>query len=181
MSLEALEQPECTLLLTDSEWSLHGRRPSRAPEPIGVEAFSNTLSPACVPFADGQSIRIWLWVYVPIAIVGIWLVPSVIGFALAVLSFVYLMRGVEWLERRRSEALFCMEISVPPRKMSDHTGFQGWLHPDLSGHQQFPVLDGLRTPSSSDDLRPRGHRSRARSAGVRATSTGRRDRRESQR
>ena len=92
-----------------------------AHRPIGLIPSASMITGAAIA-------TVWLWVYVLIVIVGIWLVPSVIGFALAVLSFVYLMRGVEWLERRRSEAVFGMEISVPPRKMSDHTGFQGWLH-----------------------------------------------------
>ncbi|KUI04637.1 histidine kinase [Mycolicibacterium acapulense] len=69
----------------------------------------------------------WLWLYVMIVIVGIWLVPSVIGFALALLMFVYLTRAAEWLERRRSEVVFGMKIPVPPRKMSAHSGFQGWI------------------------------------------------------
>ncbi|OBK74305.1 sensor histidine kinase [Mycobacterium sp. 1274761.0] len=70
---------------------------------------------------------IWLWVPLSIVFVGIMTIPSVIGFVLALLTFLYLMRGVEWLERRRSEAVFGMAISVPPRKMADSTGVQGWL------------------------------------------------------
>jgi signal transduction histidine kinase len=88
---------------------------------IGVVPSASMITGAAIA-------TVWLWVYVLIVIVGIWLVPSVIGFALAVLSFVYLMRGVDWLERRRSEAVFGMEIALPLRKMSYHTGFQGWLH-----------------------------------------------------
>jgi signal transduction histidine kinase len=38
------------------------------------------------------------------------------------------MRGVEWVERLRSEAVFGMGIGVPPRPMSPYTGFQGWAH-----------------------------------------------------
>lgn len=71
---------------------------------------------------------IWLWLYVMIVIVGIWLVPSVVGFAVALLMFVYLTRGAEWLERRRSEIVFGMDIPVPPRKMSPYRGFQGWFN-----------------------------------------------------
>ena len=48
-------------------------------------------------------------------VVGISSIPSVIGFVLAVVVFIYLMRGVEWLERIRSEAVFGMGIPVPPR------------------------------------------------------------------
>ena len=42
--------------------------------------------------------------------------------------FVYPIRGVEWVERVRSEAVFGMGIPIPPRKMSQHTGFQRWAH-----------------------------------------------------
>ena len=42
--------------------------------------------------------------------------------------FVYLMRGVERVERVRSEAVFGLGIGVPPRRMSPYTGIQRWLH-----------------------------------------------------
>lgn len=71
---------------------------------------------------------VWLWIPLTILIVGISSIPSVIGFAIAVVVFVYLMRGVEWLERLRSEAVFGMGIPVPPRNISRYTGFQRWLH-----------------------------------------------------
>jgi len=71
---------------------------------------------------------VWLWIPLTILIVGISSIPSVIGFAIAVVVFVYLMRGVELLERIRSEAVFGMGISVPPRNMSHYVGFQRWLH-----------------------------------------------------
>ncbi len=71
---------------------------------------------------------VWLWIPLTILVVGISSIPSVIGFALAVVVFVYLMRGVEWLERIRSEAVFGMGIPVPPRNISPYTGFQKWLH-----------------------------------------------------
>jgi signal transduction histidine kinase len=71
---------------------------------------------------------VWLWLPLIILIVGITSIPSLIGVALSAVVFVYLMRGVEWLERRRSEAVFGMAIPVPPRKLTSYTGFQGWLH-----------------------------------------------------
>lgn len=71
---------------------------------------------------------VWLWIPVTILLVGISSIPSVIGFAIAAVVFVYLMRGVEWLERLRSEAVFGMGLPVPPRNMSPYNGFQGWLH-----------------------------------------------------
>ena len=42
--------------------------------------------------------------------------------------FVYLMRGVEHVERVRSEAVFGLGIGVPPRRLSPYTGIQRWLH-----------------------------------------------------
>jgi signal transduction histidine kinase len=71
---------------------------------------------------------VWLWIPLTILVVGISSIPSVVGFALAVVVFVYLMRGVEWVERIRSEAVFGMEIAVPPRNISPYNGFQRWLH-----------------------------------------------------
>ena len=38
------------------------------------------------------------------------------------------MRGVEWVERCRSEAVFGLGIGIPPRRISEFGGFQGWLH-----------------------------------------------------
>ncbi len=71
---------------------------------------------------------VWLWVPFMLVIFGISALPTVIGTATAIVVFVYLMRGVEWLERVRSEAVFGMGLAVPPRKISDHTGFGRWLH-----------------------------------------------------
>jgi signal transduction histidine kinase len=61
-------------------------------------------------------------------IIGISSIPSGIGFALSVVVFVYLMRGVEHVERVRSEAVFGLGIGVPPRRISPYTGIQRWLH-----------------------------------------------------
>ncbi|BBX04087.1 sensor histidine kinase [Mycolicibacterium moriokaense] len=71
---------------------------------------------------------VWVWVPIMIVIFGISALPTIIGFAVALVMFVYLMRGVEWLERVRSEAVFGMGLAVPPRKISPKTGFSRWLH-----------------------------------------------------
>ncbi|HNP56013.1 MAG TPA: histidine kinase [Gordonia sp. (in: high G+C Gram-positive bacteria)] len=71
---------------------------------------------------------VWFWIPLGIAIVALSSIPSVIGFLLAGVVFIYLMRGVEWMERLRSEAVFGMGIGVPPRTMSEYAGFQGWAH-----------------------------------------------------
>ncbi|GFG51464.1 sensor histidine kinase [Mycolicibacterium agri] len=95
-----------------------------APAParrIGVVPTASLITGAVVAL-------VWLWIPVTILVVGITSIPSVIGFAVAVVVFVYLMRGVEWVERIRSEAVFGMGIPVPLRNISPYTGFQGWLH-----------------------------------------------------
>jgi signal transduction histidine kinase len=86
------------------------------------------LVPSASMIAGATIAAVWLWLPILIVIVGILSIPSVIGFTLAVVVFVYLMRGAEWLERVRSEAVFGMDIPVPSRKMSPYTGFQRWLH-----------------------------------------------------
>jgi hypothetical protein len=64
---------------------------------------------------------VWLWIPLTILIIGVSSIPSGIGFALAVVVFAYLMRGVEWVERIRSEAVFGLGIGVAPRRISPYT------------------------------------------------------------
>src|SRR4029079_6029461 len=91
------------------------------PRRIGLVPTASMITGAVVAV-------VWLWLPLAILVVGISSIPSVIGFAIAVVVFVYLMRGVEWLARIRSEAVFGMAIGVPPRNMSSYNGFQRWLH-----------------------------------------------------
>jgi signal transduction histidine kinase len=71
---------------------------------------------------------VWFWVPLTILIVAVSSIPSLIGFALAMVVFVYVVRGVDRVERVRSEAVFGLRIPVPPRKLSPYNGFQGWAH-----------------------------------------------------
>ncbi|MEN4473585.1 sensor histidine kinase [Mycolicibacterium cosmeticum] len=71
---------------------------------------------------------VWFWIPLSILVIGISSIPSVIGFVVSAVVFVYLMRGVEWIERLRSEAVFGQQIPVPPRHLSPYTGFQRWAH-----------------------------------------------------
>ncbi|WP_194166715.1 sensor histidine kinase [Mycolicibacterium sp. P9-22] len=71
---------------------------------------------------------VWFWIPLSIFVMGISSIPSIIGFLLAAVVFVYLMRGVEWIERVRSEAVFGLQIPVPARALSHYTGFQRWAH-----------------------------------------------------
>jgi signal transduction histidine kinase len=86
------------------------------------------LVPTASMITGAAVAAVWLWIPLTILVVGISSIPSVVGFAIAVVVFVYLMRGVQWLERIRSEAVFSMGIGVPPRNISPYTGFQRWLH-----------------------------------------------------
>ncbi len=62
---------------------------------IGVVPTASLLTGAAIA-------AVWFWIPLTILIVGISSIPSVIGFALSVVVFVYLMRGVEHVERLRS-------------------------------------------------------------------------------
>jgi signal transduction histidine kinase len=88
---------------------------------IGVVPTSSLLAGAAIA-------TVWFWIPLTILILGISSIPSGIGFALAVIVFVYLIRGVEHVERVRSEAVFGLGIGVPPRRLSPYAGFQRWLH-----------------------------------------------------
>jgi Histidine kinase/Putative sensor len=103
-----------------------------APAParnIGVVPTASMLTGAAIA-------TVWFWIPLTILIIGISSIPSGIGFALSVVVFVYLMRGVEHVERLRSEAVFGLGIGTPPRRLSPYTGIQRWLHQlwlDISG------------------------------------------------
>src|SRR5262245_11417180 len=92
-----------------------------APRNIGVIPTASLLTGAAIA-------TVWIWIPLTILIIGISSIPSGIGFALSVVVFIYLMRGVEHVERLRSEAVFGLGIAVPPRRISAYTRFQRWLH-----------------------------------------------------
>jgi signal transduction histidine kinase len=108
--------------------------PDAVTAPTAVDGASATLARniGVVPTASlltGAAIStVWFWIPLTILIIGISSIPSGIGFALSVVVFVYLMRGVEHLERVRSEAVFGLGIGVPPRRLSPYAGIQRWLH-----------------------------------------------------
>ena len=108
--------------------------PDATPAPAAVDgdAAAPARNIGVVPTASlltGAAIAtVWFWIPLTILIIGISSIPSGIGFALSVVVFVYLMRGVEHVERLRSEAVFGLGIGVPPRRISPYTGIQRWLH-----------------------------------------------------
>jgi signal transduction histidine kinase len=71
---------------------------------------------------------VWFWIPLGILIIGVTSIPSVVGFAAAAVVFVYLIRGVDRVERVRSEAVFGFGIPVPPQRTTLYSGFQGWAH-----------------------------------------------------
>ena len=99
------------------------------PRNIGLVPTASLLTGAAIA-------TVWFWIPLTILIIGVSSIPSGIGFALSAVVFIYLMRGVEHVERLRSEAVFGLGIGVPPRRISPYAGFQRWLHQlwlDISG------------------------------------------------
>ncbi len=86
------------------------------------------LVPTASMITGGALGSVWFWIPLAIVVIGISSIPSIIGFVVAGVVFIYLMRGVDQIERVRSEAVFGMGIGVPPRRLSPHTGFQRWAH-----------------------------------------------------
>ncbi|MDT5303120.1 MAG: hypothetical protein QOG79_6362 [Mycobacterium sp.] len=91
------------------------------PRPLGLVPTASMMTGAAIGV-------VWFWIPLSLMIIAVSSIPSVIGFVLASVAFIYLMRGVEWVERVRSEAVFGLGIPVPPRKMSHYNGFQRWAH-----------------------------------------------------
>lgn len=91
------------------------------PRTVGVVPTASMLIGAVIGV-------VWFWIPLGLLVLGVSSIPSVIGFCLAAVIFVYLVRGVDRVERVRNEAVFGMGIGRPLRRLSPHTGFQGWLH-----------------------------------------------------
>src|ERR1700712_3946786 len=119
--------------------------------PIGPVPSASMLTGAAIGV-------IWFWLPLTILIIAVSSIPSLIGFAVAMVVFVYVMRGVARVERVRSEAVFSLGIPVPARKRSPHNGFQGWAHQqwldvssaqfwkDVAHHYLRLAYDMLATP-----------------------------------
>ncbi|MDF2825161.1 MAG: nreB 2, partial [Mycobacterium sp.] len=107
---------------------------SVAAPPSPVAGRTRRLSPhaGVVPtasmFTGAAFATFWFWIPLAIFVLGVTSIPSGIGFAVAAVVFIYLMRAVDRVERVRSEAVFGLGIAVPSRRLSHHTGFQRWLH-----------------------------------------------------
>ncbi|KWX66554.1 sensor histidine kinase [Mycobacterium sp. NAZ190054] len=87
-----------------------------------------SLAASASLLTGGALAVVWFWIPLAILVIGISSIPSIVGAVLAGVVFIYLMRGVDHIERVRSEAVFGMGIAVPPRRLSPYTGFQRWAH-----------------------------------------------------
>jgi signal transduction histidine kinase len=105
---------------------MHDRPLERLPGSLRARGVG--LVPSASMVTGGAIGAVWFPIPLMILVIGISSIPSVVGFAAAAVVFVYLMRGVERVERVRSEAVFGLGILVPPRKMSPYSGFQRWAH-----------------------------------------------------
>ncbi|MDZ4265277.1 MAG: histidine kinase [Mycobacterium sp.] len=103
-----------------------GTQESGDPPVTGTRGIG--LVPSASLITGGALGAVWFWIPLAILVVAITSIPSVIGFVLAAVVFIYLMRGVDHVERVRSEAVFGMGIGIPARRLSQHTGFQRWAH-----------------------------------------------------
>lgn len=104
--------------LTGPPVTIDTAKPNR---PIGLVPSASMITGAAIGV-------VWFWIPLAIMVIAFSSIPSIIGFLVAAVVFVYLIRGVDWVERVRSEAVFGLGIPVPARKLSHHNGFQGWCH-----------------------------------------------------
>lgn len=96
------------------------------PTPARTRPFSAAASASLL--VGGAFAVVWFWIPLALLVIGLSSIPSIIGFVVCAVIFIYLIRGVDFVERMRSEAVFGLGIGVPPRRLSHHTGFQGWVH-----------------------------------------------------
>src|SRR4029453_770108 len=95
--------------------------PPAVAQPVAAPARNIGVVPTASLLTGAAIATVWFWIPLTILIIGISSIPSGIGFALSAVVFVYLMRGVEYIERVRSEAVFGFGIGIPPRRLSPYT------------------------------------------------------------
>ncbi|MBM7816283.1 signal transduction histidine kinase [Brevibacterium paucivorans] len=80
---------------------------------------------------SGIIATVWLWIQLIVITTGISTALAG-GLGLIVLFFwVLVQRGINVLERRRSEAIYNTEIPFPPRRRANSTGFRGWAETNI--------------------------------------------------
>ena len=109
--------PEATITPVETE----NQTPQTPARSIGVVPTASMIT-------GGAIALVWFWIPPTILIAGASSILSVVGFLLAGVVFIYLMRGVDWVERVRSEVVFGLGFGVPTRPLSPYTGFQRWAH-----------------------------------------------------
>jgi signal transduction histidine kinase len=102
--------------------------PAAVDEPVASPVRNIGVVPTASLLTGAAIATVWFWIPLTILIIGVSSIPSGIGFVLSAIVFIYLMRGVEHVERLRSEAVFGLGIGVPSRRLSPYTGIQRWLH-----------------------------------------------------
>ncbi|MDZ4270548.1 MAG: sensor domain-containing protein, partial [Mycobacterium sp.] len=101
-------------------------QPPTDPPPPRTRAIG--LVPSASLITGGALAVVWFWIPLAIVVIGISSIPSIVGFLVAGVVFIYLIRGVDRVERVRSEAVFGMGLGTTPRRLSPYTGFQRWAH-----------------------------------------------------
>ena len=110
-----------------------------SPPPVHVTADAGTghepaalrhlgVAPTASMITGAAVALVWFWIPLSVLLIGISSIPSGIGFAVAAVIFIYLIRGAERVERVRSEAVFGLSIGVPARRVSHYSGILRWLH-----------------------------------------------------
>lgn len=102
--------------------------PDQTDAPASARTRALSVAASASLLTGGALAVVWFWIPLALLVIALTSIPSVIGFVLAGVVFIYLMRGVDHIERVRSEAVFGMGIAVPPRRLSHYSGFQRWAH-----------------------------------------------------
>ena len=103
-------------------------RPDQTDTPAPARTRALSVAASASLLTGGAFAMVWFWIPLALLVIALTSIPSVIGFVLAGVVFIYLMRGVDHIERVRSEAVFGMGIAVPPRRLSHYSGLQRWAH-----------------------------------------------------
>jgi hypothetical protein len=82
--------------------------PAAVDEPVASPARNIGVVPTASLLTGAAIATVWFWIPLTILITGVTSIPSGIGFVLSAIVFIYLMRGVEHVERLRSEAVFAL-------------------------------------------------------------------------
>ena len=71
---------------------------------------------------------VWLWIPIALFFTGVGGIFALGAGIFALAAWFFLQRGVNHLERVRSEAVYGEQNLVPAARRTRRTGFPGWLH-----------------------------------------------------